>query len=245
MVLFMANRRNNKSAGKATTTIIGYARKSTDEAGKQEQSIAIQRDAILDFAAKKGLVVGGFFFDEGVSGSAPIEECAGLTAALAAIKDTSAAHLLCHRTDRLARSISKHFEVKRLVEACGATIVSVEDGIPTGDDDATLIKEVITSLQGQLFLNQLKRRVREGMAKKKASGKAYCRRTPYGFKKAEDGTLVPDEREQSAIQRMKQLDGLGYSTLAAAKILTAEGFTSRDGAAFSQATIYRIVRKAA
>ena len=84
--------------------------------------------------------------------------------------------------------------------------------------------------------------VSTGMAKKKASGKNYCRRAPYGFNKVEGGTLVPDEREQSAIQRIKQLDGLGYSTLAVAKILTAEGFTSRDGADFSQATVYRIVR---
>lgn len=244
MVLFMMNRRHEKSASKATI-IIGYARKSTDEAGKQEQSIAIQKDAIYDFASKNGLVVGGFFFDEGVSGSAPVEACEGLINALASMKDAGAAHLVCHRTDRLARSISKHFEIKRLVEACGGTIVSVEDGFSRGDDDATLIKEVITSLQGQLFLNQLKRRVREGMAKKKASGKNYCRRTPFGFRKVEDGTLVPDEREQAAIQRMKSLDGLGYSTLAVAKILTAEGFYSRDGAAFSQATVYRIVRKAA
>lgn len=85
--------------------------------------------------------------------------------------------------------------------------------------------------------------VSTGMLKKKASGKNYCRLAPYGFSKADDGTLVPNEREQFAINRMKQLDGLGYSTLAVAKILTAEGYTSRDGAAFSQSTIYRIVRK--
>lgn len=218
-------------------TAVAYLRRSTED--KQAQSLEIQKEQIVQFSQQNGISVETFYSDSGISGTKDIEDCAGLKAAICAAKGKD--FFLVARIDRLSRNISKFYAVKQMVEVGKTKIVSVENGFSDGSD-AALISEVFNTLQAQLYINNLKRRIVEGINKKKASGYKYSKNCPFGYRSDENNRLVEDEKEQSAIKEMKKLYSNGMNTLQIAKILSEQGYKSRKGTNISQATVYRIVK---
>jgi DNA invertase Pin-like site-specific DNA recombinase len=73
------------------TVAIGYCRVSTDE---QQLGPIAQKDAMLAWAAGRGVTIVAVHEDVGVSGGAELDRCPGLLAALASVQEHGAGVLL-------------------------------------------------------------------------------------------------------------------------------------------------------
>jgi DNA invertase Pin-like site-specific DNA recombinase len=98
-------------------------------------------------------------------------------------------------------------------------------------------------------LNQRERklislRTKTALNRKRERGERIGGRPPYGWKVV-NGGLVPDEKEQYAIARMKALQVKGYSTREIVEALKQEGVRTRKGTWFNQTQVVRVLRKAA
>lgn len=84
--------------------------------------------------------------------------------------------------------------------------------------------------------------VREGMAKRRASGRRYSGVIPYGFELCEDGeTLSPNHDERSVIRTVRVLRNNGYSLCRISKVLAESGIFNRKGNAFGHSSVKKLI----
>lgn len=220
-----------------------YTRKSTDESGRQENSLEVQEQACREFCEANGLFVAGVFQDK-VSGTTHFgERTPGL---LAAVEATVAGRgfLVCHRSDRLSRSIAKLYEVKSVLGKSGCKVVFADEGFQDEEDEFSAMREVLVSLQSQMTVGLLRKRTKEALKNRREKNLRWCRNAPFGFA-WNDGSLVPNAQESAVVERMRALAASGASMLGIARTLSEEGHTSRTGKNFSHMTVRRILAKAA
>ena len=218
-----------------------YVRKSTDEVGLQENSLTIQEEACREFCKTTGIEVLGVFQDK-VSGTTPFsDKTPGLVQAVEAAIAAKAT-LVCHRSDRLSRTISRLYEVKSVLAKAGCQVVFADEGFQV-EDEFSQMREVLVALQSQMTVSLLRRRVRESLKSLRSKGKKYTRIAPYGMR-WEGDEMVADEQEKLTIQRVKELGASGISAYAVVRALTAEGYKNRKGETFCHMTVRSILKAA-
>src|SRR6185295_18467610 len=87
------------------STVVAYARVSTDEQATSGAGLDAQRIAIEAEAQRRGWTVVGWHADEGISGGKGVEHRPGLAAAIEAVESGRAAGLLAAKLDRVSRSV--------------------------------------------------------------------------------------------------------------------------------------------
>lgn len=97
-------------------------------------------------------------------------------------------------------------------------------------------------------LNQRERKIislrtREALQRKREKGERIGGRPAYGWM-VQDGKLVPDPAEQTAITRMKELKGKGYSVSEILQALKEERICTRKGTLFTKTQVLRILKAA-
>lgn len=226
-------------------TAILYFRKSTDETGTQENSLEVQSDACNRFCQEHGIQVVGSFSDK-VSGTTPFgDRTPGLMQVVETARVERASYVVCHRSDRLSRSIAKLYEVKSILAKMGCQVVFADDGsLPNDQDEFATMREVLVGLQSQMTVMLLRKRTKEALQNKKMKGDRWCKNAPYGMK-WQDGKMIPNQEEAFVVERMHALSESGSSVLGIAKVLTQEGYRSRTGKNFSHMTVRRILAKVA
>ncbi|WP_243294129.1 recombinase family protein [Geothrix mesophila] len=204
---------------------VAYLRVSTDE---QALGMDAQRAAITIWADRKGMSIGAWHEDMGVSGGAELENRPGLLAALWAIKNLRAGVLVAHKADRVARDVYVSELVKRELRGGGATLALVE-GI-SGDDPFSEMAATVMDAAARLERRMIQARTKAALAVKKAKGERVGS-IPFGFQLMADGVhLEPHPGEHPTLLRILDLrrQGLGGRRIAA--ILTTEGHLSRGSA---------------
>lgn len=224
-----------KTATKTSTApVYGYVRVSTSD-----QSVDAQYRAIAEWAKRENTVVSQYFVDFGVSGGAPVDSRPGLVAAIQAVGATRGARLVVAKRDRLARDIVVAAVVERALARTGGAVVSAA-GEGNGDDPSSAMMRGIIDVFAQYERAVIRQRTRAALAAKSARGEAIGT-APLGTTNQE-GVLVSNEDEKTAIDAILTLRAEGLSIRRIAATLDERGIPARGGR-WHATTVARVLKR--
>lgn len=224
------------TAATARPKVVAYLRVSTDKQAEQGLGLEVQEAAVRKWAKANGYRVVAWTRDEGVSGSNGLDTRIGLLDAIATVRDGQAAGIVVYRLDRLARDLVLQENLLADIRRMGGDVFSTsaaEASILADDPDdpsRKMIRQVLGAV-AEYERAMIRLRMRSGKARKRERGGWLGGVAPFGYR-AEGRELVPDEEEQAALSRIRELHGAGSSLRQIAGALTAEGFRpkrSRSG----------------
>ncbi|MYV42911.1 recombinase family protein [Streptomyces sp. SID1328] len=204
---------------------VGYLRVSTGEQVQSGAGLDAQRAEIEHTAAMRGLTIGEWFVDEGVSGSVAPMQRPQLAAALEALRTGPATWLLFRRSDRVGRKASDLLALRDRADAEGWQLAAADGSVDNSTPHGRLM---FTQLAGfaEFERDLIKSRTREALAARRAAGVRLGRPATLP---AEVVARIVQEREA----------GRGWSAIATA--LTSEGVpTARGGAKWYPATVQKV-----
>ncbi len=207
-------------------------------------SPALQRRAIEKWATDQGVKVTARYTDS-APGSTPIAKRPGLQDALAQLGPESV--LVVYRLDRLARDLELQIRLFRIVTTAGARIVSTMDegtinGPGEDDPDAVFLR----NLQGALAERErgvLARRIRDGIAAKRAEGRKYTGNPPYGYRWTPDDKLAESGPEQRTVRLVVELRAQGVTFRGIVDELKRRRRFSRVGKPFLLGQVQKILAR--
>ncbi|WP_428308883.1 recombinase family protein [Lacipirellula sp.] len=215
--------------------IIGYVRTSTTD---QSLGREAQRSKLLQFAALHDLTLVTILED---AESGATLDRHGLQTALKMLDRGEADGLAVVKLDRLTRSLR---DWQWLVENPfrNRELLSVQDAVDTRTAAGRLVLNVLLSVAAW-ERETIGERTSAALRHKISKGER-CGSVKYGYRLADDGrTLVPDDAEQAAIRRAKELRAQGTTFRGICQILSEENFKPRVGATFHPASIGRMLAR--
>jgi site-specific DNA recombinase len=226
---------------------IGYIRVSTDDQAANGVSLDAQRAKIEAYCDLYDLELVGIYADEGLSAKEmthrPNLQC-GLEILRRYASHDDIKTLVILKLDRLTRSLADWDTLVRDYfgenARYGATLRSVQDSIDTSTASGRMVLNIMMTV-AQWERETIGERTRAALAHKKATGKAYSGRTPYGFDRVGDD-LTPNDSEQSWIEYMVESReaGLGFQEIA--HLLNADKIPTKSGGQLWAAnTVRRII----
>ena len=237
-----------------TTRLIAYLRVSTIEQADKRYGLDVKREAIRKAAKQLGAKIVAWTVDEGKSGTLDAVYRPGLLDALTAIRGGRAEGLIMRDLDRLARAVTVQEAVLGEVWAHKGTAVftSVPPAEVLRDDPDDPYRTAMRQMRGvfaELDRRLIVKRLRDGRQAKAANGGHIDGPAPYGWRVDEPhlanphGKLVPVPAEQKALARMKALAAQGKSTREIARVLTAEGHSTKRGGRWTSPVVARILKR--
>ncbi len=227
--------------------VVAYLRVSTDRQAEEGLGLEIQEHAIRAWAREHGHKVVLWARDEGVSGSNGLDSRHGLADALEALRTGQAGALVVYRLDRLARDLVLQEQVLADIRRMRADVFSTsaaEAGYLTDDPDdpsRKLIRQVLGAVN-EYERAMITLRLRSGRRRKAELGGYAYGAPPYG-QRVHAGTLVPDDREQASLARMRELRAQGASYREIALALEAEAHQPKRGLRWHPMTIRQILAR--
>jgi DNA invertase Pin-like site-specific DNA recombinase len=230
----MTKRTDNQSGSARDNSglpAISYIRVSSDEQA-EKYGPDVQRQSIRDFARRSGLELVGEYADMGVSGTTPLEQRPGLTAALQAVKAGEAKALVCSTFSRLARETLEALTIEREFRQAGCDVLYAE-GVNGDGELVQFLREQMHAI-ASLERRQLVRRLRDAREQKAAKGGHAVGRVPYGYVsvKAElvvAGPLDDPYAPAAVVRRIFQDIARGISPGMVARALTGAGIPAPGG----------------
>lgn len=158
-----------------------YIRVSTDRQALEGDSLAAQRDALLDYVTKRDdIVLAGEYIDEGISGQ-KYNERDGLQAMLESCRSGETNLILFTKLDRFFRSVRHYASTQAELEKLGVKWIAIWE--PIYDT---------TTPAGQLMVNQMMsfaqfeaqntgQRIRSVFEYKVSQGEFTCGNPPLGY----------------------------------------------------------------
>ena len=185
---------------------VGYIRVSTEDQRDHGVSLEAQEEKIKMYCQLNGLELSDIVSDTGSGKST--EKRLGLQQILDLIADKKINNVVVIKIDRLTRSTIDLLNLVKYFKKYDVNFHSVNEKI----DTATAQGNFFITLQGALATMErdlISERTSFALQHKKSKGEVYGN-IPFGYR-AEDGMLVPDDREQEILQRMKELRASGLS----------------------------------
>jgi len=227
-----------------------YARVSSDRQ-KQEQTIASQRAALLEYAEAQGYTVPSqwIFQDEGYSGSVLVRPALELLRDLAC--EGSIEAILVHSPDRLSRKYAYQVVLMEEFAKQGVEVVFIQSPPVTTPEQQLLVQ-----LQGMIAeyeRAQIAERTRRGKKHRAQSGviNVLCE-APYGYryvKKSETSTAFYEVIEEQACvvrQVYRFYTEAGWSIAAIVRWLNAQGIPTRQRKSpWERSTVWAMLRNPA
>ncbi|CAN7536919.1 recombinase family protein [Mycolicibacterium frederiksbergense] len=225
--------------------LVAYIRVST--ANQQEAyGPDIQRKAIADWAKSGGHKIAAWQTDV-ISGASELRDRAGWREAAALVKAGQADGIVVARLDRLARDVMVQELLLRKLSELGGIVLSTrenENEMLNGEskDPSRKLVRVIMGAISEYDREMTVDRLAAGRQAKAARGGYAHGALPYGYRSAK-GKLVEVPQEQAALQKMRSLAAQGVPTREIARVLTAEGYPTKRGGAWSSPTVSRILNR--
>lgn len=210
------------------TRAVIYLRVSSEEQAKEGNGLEAQQDACMAYAERLGYTVAATTRDEGISGTAGIEERPGLAAALGICTAGKADVLLCYAADRLSRKVGLFDQLREVLIRAGVRFETVKEGqdftrsesLLMGDIYAAFAAEERRRIAGRLYGGRRVRSKRDGMG----SGPL-----PYGYVRLPDGSIAIDQHAAQIVCLLLSLRK-EKTYQATADALNAAGYTTpKDG----------------
>ena len=241
---------NKRPAKIAPRSAVACVRVSTDEK-RQELGAAAQRAAIEAWSRSAGVEVLGWHLDE-VSGGAPLDERAGLLAALAEVAARGAKVLVFSTLDRFSRDPVSAALVEAELARGGAEVVFA-DGSGNGADPTAEMVRSIRLAVARFERKLIAARIKAALAVKQSRGE-MTGAAPFGMRAVDgplragrDGVVKPvqvleiDPAEQVIIARARALSASGETVRDVVASLAAEGIVGRRGTPLALSAVHKIL----
>lgn len=199
--------------------VYGYARVSTSEQATNGDSLATQEQQIRGYAMMKGWEVGEFFIDGGVSGSVPLAERPEGKRLLATVREGDV--IITARLDRAFRSAADALGTLEELKDQGVGLHMIDLGGDVCGNGISKLVFTILSAVAENERDRIRERIRDVKRHLASRGIYNGGKRPFGFDVV-DGRLVPNERQQAAIARMKALRNDQRSLRAISHLIAAE-----------------------
>lgn len=216
---------------------IGYVRVSTEEQAASGLSIEAQEAKIRQYCQLNDLELVRIYCDAGVSGKSLNRPM--VQEALRALHTKEAQTLVVLKLDRLSRSTRDILDLADLCQKEEWCLASLSEKLDTCSASGRLVLSVLASMV-QFEREQGVERTRLALQAKRSRGELVGE-VPVGFRLADDKkTLLPDEREQAAITKIKVLrERKNLSFGAIATVLNAVGIRAKQGGNWHRRVVQR------
>ena len=224
--------------------VIGYIRVSTDRQVDEGFGLEIQRSVIAQWAKSNGHKLVDVLADEGISGTLGVEHRPALSEALVHVAEGRVAGVVVARLDRLARTLAVQEATLAHVWKHEGKVFAVDLGEVLQDDPEDPMRTAIRQFMGvfaQLERSMIAARLRAGRRIKHEQGGYAYGAPPFGYR-SEAGVLVPDDREQLVVRRIKQLVADGSSVRGICEVLNREHLHPKRSQTWHPGTLARIVK---
>jgi len=220
--------------------VVGYARVSTEEQAKINQSLPVQKRRIGLYCEQSGIPLLKVF--EG-SESARTAEREGLQRALEFCRENrkKVSHFVVCDLSRLARNNQDQAQIILELKILGITFVSIDE--PLTDDSALglFIRNVYGSVN-QLFSDQLSERTKYRMQAAVKAGR-FPFPAPLGYVNRDKRLYLDSERAPLIREAFELVASGRYATTdAVLKVVSALGLTTKKGKPVTKQTFARMLQ---
>lgn len=210
----------------AATSAVLYTRVSTTKQAEEGVSLEAQEARLRSWAAGQGLDVAGVHVDAGLSGGRA-DNRPGLQAALSDVCKRRGV-LVVYSLSRVARSTRDALAIAERLDRAGADLVSLSEAIDTTSAAGKMVFRMLAVL-AEFERDLISERTLSAMDHLRRQGRKVSGNIPFGFEEAEGGRLVPNEREQTVLSRIRSLRDAGASLRAIAAALAESGTPTKSG----------------
>jgi len=196
--------------------VFGYARVSTARQANEGESLDVQRRMIQGYAHMHGLVLDEIVIEEGVSGTVPLQDRPAGGAMLAKLRagDVVIAAKLdrCFRSALDALNVVEHLRMRRV------KLHLLDLGGDIAGNGLSKLFLTIAAAFAEAERDRIRERITNVKQDQKARGRYLGGKVPFGYRVAEDGSLVEHEGEQEAIRAIRAMreQGMAFRPIAAA-----------------------------
>ena len=163
---------------RTSSNAVGYYRYSSDR--QSEDSIDAQRRACDAYAATHGIKIIGEYVDEALSGKG--EKTASRVQYQRMLRDCDRGLfdvILCHKFDRLARSLYEHVALEQKLAKKGVSLIAVAQDFGTSNE-AKIMRALMYSLS-EYYSDNLANETRKGLQEKALKGLFTGGVAPFGY----------------------------------------------------------------
>jgi DNA invertase Pin-like site-specific DNA recombinase len=223
--------------------LLAYIRVSTEAQADSGAGLEAQLESCERYAERNGLTIHQVFKDEGISGSAKIEDRLGLMSAINELKKDDV--LLVAKRDRLARDTYVIAVIKRTIESKKARIISAAGEGTDQNDPASKMLTGIVDVFAEYERDMIRARTKAALQAMKRDGKRVGH-IPFGFRLAQDGVYLEESpEEQDILRQMRELRAEGLSIREIANSLNERNAFNRGQAKWNHGSVHRIMKMAA
>jgi DNA invertase Pin-like site-specific DNA recombinase len=222
-----------------TMKAYGYTRVSTDDQAEDGVSLEAQRAKIAAWCLANDVELADTFVDAGLSGKRADNRPA-LQEALAAVCSAKGV-LVVYSLSRLARSTKDTINIGERLEKAGAELVSLSEKIDTTSAAGKMIFRMLAVLV-EFERDLVSERTKCALQHKKSKGER-CGQLPFGYDADDYGRLVENPQEQGVIRLAHRLRNKGLSVQRVADWLNAMGICTKEGNAWYDMTVRRVLTK--
>jgi putative DNA-invertase from lambdoid prophage Rac len=210
--------------------VFGYCRVSTLKQANEGESLDVQRRQIEGYALMHGLTLAGVLVEEGVSGSVPVEDRPVGGPLLARLERGDI--VIAAKLDRLFRSALDALKVVESLKTRGVKLHLLDLGGDIAGNGLSKLFLTIAAAFAEAERDRIRERIGQVKADQKARGRYLGGKVPFGFRRGNDGELVPHEAEQEVIREIVALRAQGKPLRAIAEAVVAKGHKlSHEGVA--------------
>jgi putative DNA-invertase from lambdoid prophage Rac len=210
--------------------VYGYCRVSTMRQANEGESLDVQQRQIEGYAHMHGLTLDAVVVEEGVSGSVPVSERPKGGALFSKLAKGDV--VIAPKLDRLFRSALDALTVVEDLRKRGVSLCLLDLGGDISGNGLSKLFLTIAAAFAEAERDRIRERVGQVKADQKARGRYLGGTVPFGFKRGENGELVPHDAEQEAIHEIKRLRNEGRPLRAIADAVRAKGVKiSHEGVA--------------
>ncbi len=218
-----------------------YIRVSTARQAEQGASLDTQEARLRQYAAFHGIEQVEVVADEGLSGKTTAR--AGFQKVMEAVKAKTVDAVIVYSLSRFARNTIATLEAIEVMNAKGVAFHSLSENIDTTSPIGRFFLTTLAAL-AQLEREQIAERTRAVLQHKKSLGERVGQ-VPFGSRE-EAGMIMPDAREQAAIQLIGALRAKGLSCRAIAEELKKQEVQNKRGkVSWSKQQVHRILGRVA
>lgn len=184
-----------------------YARVSSEEQAKRENSIPAQLRALRDYCQKNSIEIYGEYTDEAITGQ--IGDRPAFQRMLSAAYAGEINLILVHKFDRFARKVELSRSIKTNLKNANVNVISITE--PIEDSPMGFFMEGLYELMAEYYVKNLSLEVQKGMNERALKGK-HMGQMPYGFY-CKNGEVFIHEEQAEIVRKIYQLYDSGWGHL--------------------------------
>lgn len=229
--------------GAASNRAMAYVRVSTTRQAEVGNSIASQSARIRKYAKDRGLKLMSrdIIIDDGVSGGVPFEQRGGGRLVMKRVESGEFGHLISLKLDRMSRDQIDAVQTIDLLDEEGISVHFVDwfgSSLDTRSPMGRFMLQLVAAL-AEMERGLISERTRDGMEYLRQNMMRFTH-SIYGWNVRKDGSLVPNWKEQDAIDYMVwQMKGNDMSATSVARSLNKRGLKGKKGGNWQSSGVIR------